>query len=94
MEKSFWIPGQATLPVSLQFSRCLPYEVKSVEQTPEAALEVAYMELDRQLALLSDHAQLLQKNVTATLTDTALILQCEVLCIEDIAEVLEFEIVE
>lgn len=94
VEKSFSIPGASTLPVGLELTRCVPFETRVTECTPEAALELAYAELDRRLSLLSQDAQLLKKRVTTTLTDTTLILHCEVLCIEDIAETAEFEIVE
>ena len=94
VEKSFSLPGFSDLPLSLELTRCLPFEEHEVERTPEVALELAYVELDRRLALLSRDTQLLKKRVVTTLTDTALILRCEVLCVEDIAMSAEFEIVE
>ena len=63
-------------------------------RTPEQALELAYAQLARELGALSGGTQLLRKDISTTLTEGSLILDCTVLCIEDIAMQVEFEIVE
>ena len=69
------------------------YEEVPARRTPEAALELAYEQLARELGGFSDDTQLLRKDIRTTLTDDALILDCTVLCIENIAVQSEFEIV-
>ena len=54
---------------------------------------LAYEELARTLAARTEWSELLERRVETTLTDSALILDCTVLCIRNIAEQVEFEIV-
>ena len=60
----------------------------------EAALALAYEQLAVKLSDLSDGVQILSKEITTTITDAALVLECKVECIENIARQVEFEIVE
>lgn len=86
--------GLHSLPVSWSVTVQRPYTVSVVERSYEDALDCAYAELSRQLALLSADASLLEKRIQTTMTDTELILVCTVTCIEDIAVQTEFEITE
>ena len=86
--------GDYPLPVSLTVQTAVPYTEKRFTRAPEEALELAYAQLATELSALSTEAQILQKSITTTLTDTSLILDCKVICIENIAEQVEFEIVE
>lgn len=86
--------GRYPLPLSLSVTTVKPYTEQGFTRTPEEALELAYAELENRLMSLSDDAQLLRKDVTATITETSLILNCTVLCIENIAVQYEFEITE
>jgi guanylate kinase len=58
------------------------------------SLELAFEQLAGDLSRLSEEAQILQKNISTTITDTALTLDCSVLCIENIAEQVEFDVLE
>lgn len=85
--------GLHNLPFSVTSQTLRYYEEVPARRTPEAALELAYEQLARELGGLSDDTQLLRKDIRTTLTDDALILDCTVLCIENIAVQSEFEIV-
>ena len=93
-ERSPLMWGRYPLPLSLSVTTVKPYTEQGFTRTPEEALELAYAELESRLMSLSDDAQLLRKDVTATITETSLILNCTVLCIENIAVQYEFEITE
>lgn len=86
--------GLHDLPISIGIVKRVPYEMRTAERTHEEALELAYAQLDAKLAQLCEDAQLLQKNVSTTLTDNALILECTVSCLENIALQQDFEITE
>ncbi|MBQ7335431.1 MAG: sporulation protein YqfD [Clostridia bacterium] len=86
--------GLRALPISLTSTRAYPYTLESAHYNEEEALELAYAELERLLVTLSESAELLSKTVRTTWTDTSVILECEVTCIEDIAIQVEFEIQE
>lgn len=86
--------GLHNLPFSITSQTLRYYEEVPAQRTPEAALELAYEQLARELGALSADTQLLRKDISTTLTESALILDCTVLCIENIAVQSEFEIVE
>ena len=89
-----WSQGAVVgFPLSLTTTWYLPYTVQTVTRTAAEAEELAHMELTRQIGALTD-ATLLQKNITATLTDTAYRLECTVVCIENIAMTVEFDVTE
>ncbi len=85
--------GISSLPVGVTQTSYLPYEIREATRTPEVALELAYIELERQLSVLAKDAQLLKKTISTTLTETSLILECDLLCIMDIATQVEFEMI-
>ena len=91
-EKSLDVIGLYGIPVGITVLHDLPYDYCRVERTPEAMLECAYAELDRQLSALSQDAQLLSKAIKTTWTDSSLILECTVQCLANIAVQSEFEI--
>lgn len=86
--------GLQNVPVWMTVETCRRYEEISVKRTEEQALSLAYEALTAELNSLSADTQLLRKEITTTLTDNSVILQCTVLCIEDIAVQSEFEISE
>lgn len=91
--RSYKMQGGYPLPVSLTLSWAVPYEEESLSRSPEEALPLAYEALERELSALADDAQILRKEISTTITDSALSLCCTVSCIENIAEQVEFEIV-
>lgn len=93
-ETGFDAMGGHALPIRLTQKKCLPYVLREQSRTAEEAGRLAYAELERELATFSENSQLLGKRIVMTMTDTHLILDCTVTCIEDIAVQAEFEVIE
>ena len=94
VEKGFDCPGGASLPVGFTVTTYLPYETQPATRSYEEALSLAYEALGDRLGELSTDALLLKKSVFTTLTETSVVLECDLLCIMNIAEPLEFEIAD
>ncbi len=89
-----WEPlGIENVPISVRIERVTPYTIVHATRTQEEALSLAYEELSRTLAARTEWSQLLERRVETRLTDSALILDCTVLCVKNIARQVEFEIV-
>lgn len=86
--------GRRSVPVSLDLSYRTEYTEETEERSCDMAERLAYEALERQMALLSEETQLLRKEVSSSLGDTSVTLQCRVACIENIAVQSEFEILE
>ncbi len=82
------------LPVSLRCEVRRLWQEQEVERTPEEAVALAYARLDDGLRALSENAQLLSCVTGLTATEDAVILECTVTCIEDIAEQVEFDVTD
>ena len=92
MDNHFAGLGLQDLPIWLTVEVGRYYEEVPMSRTAEEALSIAYDQLASQLGKLSADTQLLRKEIVTTLTDTSLILDCTVLCIENIAVQSEFEV--
>ena len=88
-----WL-GLHDLPVSVLRRTYRPYVMQTVERSPEEALETAYEQLENELSEISSDVQLVGKRITTTITDTALILECHLDCVENIAVQTEFDVLE
>lgn len=86
--------GSNSLPVGISLSKRIPYTEWEAKRTVEEALDLAFVELDRQLAVISGDVELLEKEINTELGERSVILRCRIVCIADIAEQKEFEIVE
>ena len=86
--------GDNRLPVSLLRTEIHPYHLCRRERGVEEAMELCYEELSKQLSLLSGEVQLLQKEITTHVGENSVILVCTLTCIENIAQVQEFEIIQ
>lgn len=84
--------GYLELPFAWNTTTLRPYRTVAETRTSEEALSLAYEDLERELESRLSDAQMLQKNISTSLTDTALILDCSVVCIRNIAEQVEFEV--
>ena len=82
----------ADLPLVLQTERHLPYTVQTEVRSPEAALTLAYRELNEQIAEALGDGELLQKHIVTEIGESGVVLRAEVTCIANIAAVQEFEI--
>ena len=86
------VAGMRPLPLSLTQSLACSYEEVEKTRSSEEALALAHEQLDADLAMLLEGAELLEKRITTEWTETAVVLHCTVRCIENIAEQAEFEI--
>lgn len=83
-----------SLPFSVMTVWYLPYIVETRTRTPEELEELAYLELARELGEIPGGAEIIKKTLTSSLTSTGYHLDCTVVCIEDIAKTVEFEVGE
>ena len=83
-----------SLPFSVMTVWYLPYRVETRTRTPEELEELAYLELARELGEIPGGAEIIKKTVTSSITSTGYHLDCTVVCIEDIAKTVEFEVGE
>lgn len=79
------IPGGAALPVFVETEVLRLYEFREVTMTDEQLTARAYEELGRALALATEEAMLVSKQVTCELTDTGVLLTCRYECVKNIA---------
>lgn len=86
--------GSNRLPISLSRTEAHPYHIEQKERSAEEALELCYARLAQELNTLSGDVQLLQKEITTEVGETSVILICTLTCIENIAKVQDFEIVQ
>lgn len=86
--------GNNQLPLSFSYTRAYPYRTEQRERSTTDALALCYEELSRQLSALSGEVQLLQKSIVTAVGEDSVALTCTLVCIENIAEVQEFEIVQ
>ena len=86
--------GLSDLPIGYTVTVANCYRTESLTRTEEEALLLAYEQLDRELAQLSSDAQILRKEIKTTIGEGAVILDCSVTALENIAEQVEFEITE
>lgn len=80
------------LPVSFTVDAVRPYTLCCATRSAEEAIELAYDALERELSALSDEIQLLQKQISADITEDSVRLSCTLRCVENIAVQQEFEI--
>ena len=86
--------GANRLPFSWSRTEAHPYVLETRERTQEEALELCYEKLAGELAAFSGDVQLLQKEIITEVGEESVVLVCTVVCIENIAAVQEFEIVQ
>ncbi len=76
-------------PLSVKQVWYLPYEYHTATRTYAEAEELAYLALSKRIRELPGGAELLQKTIKTTRTDSAYILTCELVCVENIGTVRE-----
>ena len=70
----------------------LEYETQTATRTETEAEELAYFELSQRIGELSEDAILVRKVIMPEIHDDFFALRCVIVCIEDIAETVEFDI--
>lgn len=78
--------GQVSVPVSFITTTRLAYVTESARRTEDEAIALAELELRQQTDALCAGAELVQRNLRTTVTDTAVRLDCTIWCIENIAQ--------
>ena len=86
-----WL-GLHDLPVSVLQRTYRPYTVKTAQRSAEEALELAYGELNEELAALSPAVRLLEKRIVTEIGESTLVLKCSLTCVENIAVQQDFNI--
>lgn len=80
------------LPLSKTTEKYLEYEMQTASRTAEEAQELAYFELSQRLGELSEDAILVRKVIMPEIHDDFFALRCVIVCIEDIAQTVEFDV--
>lgn len=80
------------LPVSKTTDTYLEYEMRAATHTTAEAEELAYFELSQRLADLSADAILIRKVIMPEIHEDFFALRCVIVCIEDIARTVEFDV--
>ncbi|MBE6538734.1 MAG: hypothetical protein E7671_04645 [Ruminococcaceae bacterium] len=85
-ENSFSLPGLPALPVSVVSIIALEYKTVSARRTEGEASDLAFFELEKLISAELRDASLLRKEIRTEMTDTCFILECDVVCSENIAK--------
>lgn len=89
-EKKITLFGDS-LPVSFCVNSYLPYETKTAQYSPEQARELALAELEVLLETELEGAEILLRRDSFSPSDSGVRVECEIICIENIALTREFE---
>ena len=85
------LPSFADIPVGYLKTEYLEYVERAVTLSEEEAMERAFALLDGELGAFSEKAELLTKNIEFEISESAYILRCSVVCIENIAMTREID---
>ena len=85
------LPGGIRLPLGIKRVSLNYYTLTEERYTAEEAMEIAYYRLEQKIAATLPSASILRKNIKAEIGDSSYKLVCYIKCIEDIAEVREFD---
>lgn len=88
------LPFLQNLPIYLTVETRRLLREEPIQRTEAEALALAYERLELDLRRLAEDAQLLSRVTETTLTEDAVILECTVRCLEDIAEQAEFDVID
>ncbi len=89
--KEEWVsvPSMPRLPLCLVTKYDIGYASKQVQLDEKQAMAVALSRLENEIAVATASGELLEKRIKARFEDDCFILDCTILCIEDIAQVCE-----
>ncbi|MEE0969104.1 MAG: sporulation protein YqfD [Clostridia bacterium] len=85
-ENSFSLFGLPPLPISVISELSSSYRTVAARRSANEASELAFFELENQISSLLSDAELLQKNISTEITDKEFILNCDIICTENIAK--------
>lgn len=92
--KSLTLAKGISLPISIDTVWHVPYTTVRAVRTDEELEGLAHFELSRQLTALEGGVELISKTIDVMSDDEGYYLNCIVVCIEDIARTVEFEVAE
>jgi len=79
------LPNLPKIPIGVEKTEYLEYKIRPVMLDEKSAMETAFSELDKKMEALAQSVELLEKNIEFEISDTAYILKCKLVCIENIA---------
>lgn len=85
------LPSFPKIPIGYEKTEYSEYEFVKVVLNENEAMERAFSVLEDELEKLSESAELIKKNVEFEISDSAYVLKCSLVCIEDIAVTKEIE---
>lgn len=91
-EKCFSLFGLAPLPISICTVLDSPLKTEVCTRNEREASELAFFEMRRQIEATLADADLLEKKIRTEITETSLVLTCDVTCSENIAVSVPFTI--
>ena len=91
-ERYFDLFGLGKLPFGIRTEICFEYETERARLDTDVALEQALLDLSERIIESSPEYELLRKQTSFEITDTALILDCHVVCIQNVAVEKEIQI--
>ena len=86
--------GGSRIPIGVTYTLARCYQNEVVSYTQAEALELAYAQLDAELAAISGDVQLLRKEIVTEWNEDSVRLVCKLSCIENIAVQSEIEMTE
>ncbi|MBE6693255.1 MAG: hypothetical protein E7589_00620 [Ruminococcaceae bacterium] len=83
-----------SLPLSVNTVWHVPYTVETLTRSDSQMERLAYFELSQRLAEIPGGAELIKKTVSTSSDEGGFYLYCTVVCVEDIARTVEFEVTQ
>ena len=93
-KKNITLFGICPLPLSVNETRYLEYELNEIIYTKNEARDMALIQLKAEMDSALTNAELISKAVNHYCDFEYYYIECELYCIEDIAEHVEFEVTE
>ncbi len=85
--------GFGALPITLSTHTLFPYRFETVEISADEAMELAYAEIERLLTAELEGAEILKKSFDGRVEEDRYILRCNISAVCDIAQLIEFDII-
>lgn len=83
------LPGLPRLPLCFTVEYAIDYENEVERLNETQAMSLAFNKLENEIAVATSSGELLEKSISAHFEDDLFIIDCDILCIENIAQVSE-----
>ena len=84
--------GKIELPIEITTTRYLEYEAKDRIYSYREAVDAAFSCLKSEMSVMLENSELISKSITTSYDDDYFYINCNLYCLEDIAEVVEFDV--